>query len=579
MAELFNFYGREVIDPGVYSKILIVGQAEPIPSGVNALMIIAEAINGPAFGESVAIGNLSGAKLIFGEQGPAIEAVFRALNSSPELSSAQDIRVFNPRALVAATGIIETTAGGDDAIDIKSRIYGPIGNGIVISLASGLAKVSFPWSDDDFERTIDNPVFNIIMPSGYITIGADQISVGPTGALIDFKFLDYPKLIDLINAIETAIPTVDIVKDATTSDNQSTIDYFDHIIGETDISSGLDVKADLWQLVDFLNLGVYDIEVEKLDTATTMVQDFTLTLSGGTSGTDPDAVQWGKVYEELIDQKVAVTCPIADGLAAPYDETLTKAVMSLDAQHAIAMNQPNIRGKMRQSFISIHGGYGWSGKYLTEPTNADAITTIANLHNSEYVLFFGSGLNALNQAGIEYAQLPCYFAVQAASMFLGGLASRVLTNQRATAIKASKKYNYEDTKKLHLSNVIIPVTDEAGATRIRLMRTTWKTTNEPMKTIPSQVRCAMLTDNDVARKLEAEMIVYQGLGFAPQNAIMRTFIRRVLETHQKTSINWLESFGEISFTSSGVKFEYNIKDQLVPQIAEYGFGEGEFLNA
>ena len=83
-------------------------------------------------------------------------------NASPSLSPAQDVRVFNPRALVQATGTIETTAGGDAAIELGSRIYGPSGNGVKVSLASTLCTVEFPWSDDPLTKTIDNPVMDII---------------------------------------------------------------------------------------------------------------------------------------------------------------------------------------------------------------------------------------------------------------------------------------------------------------------------------------------------------------------------------------------------------------------------------
>ena len=129
MAKVFSFYGRDIFDPGVYSKILTVGAAAPTPSGTNALCIIAEASNGPVFGELVAVASVSDAKLIFGDQGPAIEAVFGALNSSPSLSSAQDVRVFNPRDLDQAIETIKTIAAGADAIDadlLRSQFPGQV---------------------------------------------------------------------------------------------------------------------------------------------------------------------------------------------------------------------------------------------------------------------------------------------------------------------------------------------------------------------------------------------------------------------------------------------------------------------
>ena len=577
MAEVFQFYGKEIFDPGVYSKILTVGAAAPNPSGVNALCIIAEAANGPVFGETVSIANVTDAQIIFGDQGPAIEAAFRAFNPSPSLSPAQDVRIFNPRALVAATGVIETTGGGPDAISLSSRIYGPLGNSVNVTLASTLCSVTFPWSADVITQTINNPILDIIMPSGFITITATTISVGLTGALIDFLFTDYPKLIDLISAITAQVSTATITKDANTSDNLSTIDLFDHIVGETSIVALHTVKADLKQLYDFLNEGVPDIIATKEATATVMVADFVLPLAGGTSGIDPDATQWGKVYDELATQTIAVTVPINDGMTGPYDSTLSAAVMSLDEQHSIAMNQPNQRGKRRQSFISAHGGYGWSGQYVNPSTDADAIVTLSNTHNSEYSQFFGDGLYVLNQQGIEAkGQVPCYFAVAAASMFLGGLASIVITSQPLTAIKATKTYSDADRKKLHVASVIFAYSD--NGTFIRQFYSTWKQDAQPMKTVPSRIRCSLLSDNDVARGLEGWMKGKQALGIAPYNAEGRTFIKRQLEAQQNRTINWVTSWGAVTFTSSGIKFDYTIDDLVVPVIPEYGFGTTKVLN-
>ena len=577
MAKTFQFYGKEIIDPGVYSKIVTVGGANPTPDGANALVIIAEAISGVEFGTLVTGTTLSDFKKILGDEGPAIEAVFKAQNASPSLSPAQDIRVFNPRALVQSTGTIETVAAGADAITVKSRIYGAPGNSVNIVLASTLCTVSFPWSEDNLEQTIDNPVMDIIMPSGFVTITGTTIAVGLTGALTVFTFTDYPKLIDLITAIESAVPAATITKDVNTSDNQSTSGLFDQLSGENAISTLTTLKGDLKQLFDFLDAGVPDIEATLLATATTAVDDFDLTLAGGTSGTDPDATQWGKVYDELQSQTIAVTCPIADGIPTPYDETLTKAIMSLDEQHAVSMNQPDQRGKKRQSFISAHGGYGWNGQFVARPADADAVAALGNLHNSEYSQFFSDGLNAITQKGVEYGQLPCYFAVQCASMFVGGLASRVLTSQLVTALKATISYDFDDRKKIHKASVIIPTTD-GGVTTIRQFYTSWKSTSEPMKTVPSRVRCVNLSSNDIDRKLEEWMKGYQGRGESPYNAEGRTFIKRVLESHQNKSINWVESFGVIEFSSSGIKFTYNVADHVVPRIPEYGFGTVESLN-
>jgi hypothetical protein len=580
MAESFSFYGKEIVDPGVYTKILTVGGSIPTPSGANALCIIAEAQNGPVFGEIVALGSgsqaVANARLIFGDQGPAIEAVFRATNASPQLSTAQDIRVFNPRALVQAEGDILTAVAGAIAIDVASRIYGPIGNGINISLAATLASVKFPWSVDEIQQTINNPIMDIIMPSGFVTITGTTISVGLTTALVDFNFVSYPKLIDLINAIEIAVPAATITKDVNTSDNTPTVGLFDHIVGETDISSIYTIKADLKQLVDFL-ISIPDIEASKAATATIMVEDFSLPLSGGDIGTDPDAVQWGKVYPELAKQTIAVTVPINDGLTQPYDEDLTKAVMALDEQHSIDMNQPDIRGKRRQSFISAHGGYGWSGQLVAPPVNADAIVTLGNLHNSEYSQFFAGGLDVLNAGGIEYSEVPCYFAVSCASMFLGGLASRVITSQQVTAIKATNTYDAADTKKLNKASVVIPYSNEG--TFIRRFYSTWKSDTQPMKTVPSRIRCANLSDNDVARGLEGLMKVKQGQGIPIFAAEGRTFIKRRLEAQANKSINWVTSWGDVTFSTVGIKFDYEIKELIVPIIPEFGFGVTEVVNA
>ncbi len=579
MAEVFQFYGREIIDPGVYTKILTVGGALPSPSGANALVLIAEASNGPVFGETVAVGGgstaVTNAKLIFGDQGPAIEAVFQAVNASPSLSSAQDIRVFNPRALVQATENIPTVAAGAEAIDVASRIYGPLGNGVKMSLATQVATVIFPWSDDPIIRDIDNPIMDIIMPLGFVTIDADKISVGLTGALVDFAFIAYPKLIELINAIEAQVPAATITKDANTSDNLATIGLFDHIVAETSIAADYTIKGDLKELIDFYN-EVPDLEATLLATATVMVADFSISLTGGGIGTDPDATQWGKVYDELAQQTLAVTCPINDGLTGPYDETLTKAIMSLDEQHAIAMNQPDQRGKRRQSFISAHGGYGWSGQYIAPPTSVDEIVTLSNLHGSEYSQFFGDGTVALNQAGIEYAMIPCYFAAQCGSLFVGGRASRVLTSQQVIAIRAINTYGTDDRKKLRKASVIYAYTDQG--TFIRQMVSTWKSDFQPMKTVPSRIRCANLSDNDVARKLESWMQVKQGEGTSPFNSEGITQIKRTLQSHQNKTINWVTTFGAVTFKSSGTKFEYKIEDLVVPVIPEFGFGTTEVLN-
>ena len=77
------------------------------------------------------------------------EAVFEAYGASSTLSPAQDVRVFNPRALVQAVGTIFTTGATGNAIDLGSRIYGPVGNSVNVSLASTVLTVKYSWSDDD----------------------------------------------------------------------------------------------------------------------------------------------------------------------------------------------------------------------------------------------------------------------------------------------------------------------------------------------------------------------------------------------------------------------------------------------
>lgn len=572
MAQSYSFFGKTIYRPGVYSEILVVGAGQPVPDGNNALMIIAEAPNGPAFGEVVSGGNVNDYKIVLGDQGPAIEAVFRAFNASPAVTPAQDIRVINPRALVQAAETIYTTAPTTGpAIDVGSSIYGPIGNGVKLSLASSVASVKLPWLDDPISQTIDNPLFDITLAGGGLLIDDTKISVGLTGALVEFKFTEYGKLIDLLNAIEDTTGAV-VVKDVNTSDNLSTIGLFDHVTVEADISTVTTVKGDLKQLFDFLDQGVDGIDASKLATATTMVDDFDITLTGGSSGVDPDAVQWGLVYDALEKQKIAVTCPIADGMATPYDETLTAAVMALDESHAVKMSGAQYKGKKRQSFISAHGGYGWSGQFVAKPLNTDAIVTLKKPHNSKYSLFFGDGLNAFNESGIEYAQLPCYFAVQAASMFLGGLASRVITQQPVTGIKASTIYDEADGKKLHDASIVIPETDEKG-TRIRQLYTTWTQDTDPRNTVPSRIRCVVLSDNDIARKLEDRISQFQADGISPSTAEMITFIKRILDSHVNPSVNWVEEYGDVTFKLSGIKFDYEVIDLVVPEIPEIGFGQ------
>ena len=99
-----------------------------------------------------------------------------------------------------------------------------------------------------------------------------------------------------------------------------------------------------------------------------------------------------------------------------------------------------------------------------------------------------------------------------------------------------------------------------------------------MLTVPSRIRCALLSDNAVARKLESWIAGYQANGISPFNAEGRTLIKRVLESHQNKSINWVTSFGTVEFSSSGIEFEYTIKELVVPVIPEYGFGTTEVLN-
>lgn len=588
MAKVFTFFGVKVYKPGVYSKILTVGTAAPTPDGTNALVIIAEAINGPAFGIPVTGGNLNDYRLILGDQGPAIEATFGAFNASPSLTLAQDIRVLNPRALVQATETIYVTGPATTpSIDIASEIYGPVGNNVRVvleTLTSTICSVYFPWEADPIQQVIDYPIFDITLAAGGMTIDADKISVGPTGNLVDFTFLEYDTVLGLLTAIENQVSAT-VVKDTNISDNLSTIGLFDQIAIEADISTITTVQADLNQLFTFLDEGIPLIKATKLSTATVMVDDFDLTLSGGTSGTDPDVVQWGKVYDELENQNIAVTCPIADGLPTPYDDTLTAAVMNLDEQHAVKMSGVAFKGKKRQSFISIHGGYGWSGQSLAFPADADAIVTAKKPHNSEWSLFFGSGLNALNAAGKEYAQLASYFAVRAASMYLGGLASRVLTGQAVTAIKASNPYggsksyfNEADGLKLHQASVIIAETNDEG-TRIRQLYSTWTQTDDARLQVPSRTRCSALSDNDVARKLETRVRTFQASGFKPANSVMIDYIKSVLDTHINKTINWLTGYGTVTYSQTGIEFQYKVEEQNVPEIAEIGFGITEFTNA
>lgn len=161
-------------------------------------------------------------------------------------------------------------------------------------------------------------------------------------------------------------------------------------------------------------------------------------------------------------------------------------------------------------------------------------------------------------------------------MFVGGLASRVLTGQPVNAIKASTVFIDSDRKKLHRASVIFAIDDEG--TKIRQFFSTWKQTDEPLKTVPSRQRCLLLSDNDVARKLETWLAGYQNSGLSPSNSAGRTLIRAVLDSHKAPSVNWVKTYGDVTYSTSGIEFEYKIEELTVPNIAEYGFGTVEALN-
>jgi len=576
-----QFYGREVFEPGIYSKVFTVDQSTPTPSGNNTLVLLGEAPNGIKFGMPVQAGTLAENKALFGDKNPIVQAISHAQNPSGEVEAAQHILCYNVRSLVQASGEIDSTTGASVAITCKSKIYGVNGNSVKISqvtaVSTPLITVESSWMPTQ-TKEIDNPLFDISCVTALSTITADATKLSVYDGTIshDFLFSEYPTLGLMLQAIKDAVPVAVITKDVTTSDNTPTLRLFDHITA-SDITSLVTVKGDLRQLYDFLDLEVADIETTWEATATDMPADFSIQFTSGSIGADPTATEWTNLLAELEDVQVGAIVPVLDGIAAPYDSTLTKAINALVASHAVNMAAAEKRGKKRQVYLPHYGGSGYSGVSVAGAT-VDVTVTDSASYNSEYAEFVGFGLDDRDINGVELSFIPSYYAVKKASMAMGGPASRVLTGIGVSCVKATNAFKESDRLKLHKASVIFPNTDEKG-TYTHMSYTSWKSDNDPMLTIPSRVRCGMLSDNDVARKLEAKKLEWAKSGFSPYIAQIARFIKTILDSHKQNSINWLTSYGEVAVTITGTQFNYTIADLVVPVIPEYGFGESTFVSS
>lgn len=576
------FFGREVSDPGIYSKIFTIDQSVPTPSGTNTLVILGEAPNGIEFGKPVqASQTMADNKSLFGDKNPIIQAIFSAQNPSGEVEAAQHILVYNVRSLVQASGIIESS-GAVDAITCKSRVYGINGNSVKITqvTTATIPRITvesswFPTQNKD----IDNPLFDISNVTALSTFTTTSVHVdvfdGTTNHI--FTFANYPTLGVMLQAIRDAVPTAVVTKDVTTSDNVSTLDLFD-IVAALDITTVKTVKGDLKQLFDFLNLEVTDIEATRESTATIMPDDFVLQLTSGASGSDPTATEWTNLLDELKDSEIGALSPILDGLAAPYDATLNKAVNALIYTHSINQAAAEKRGKKVQVYLPHYGGAGYAGTIIAG-TDVDTTVTDSGAYNSQYSEFIGFGLDDRDLDGIEHSFIPSYYAVKKASMAMGGPASRVLTGLGINAVKATNDFDESDRLKLHKASIVFAITDKSGRTFTHMSYTTWKSDDDPGLTIPSRVRSALLSDNDVARKLESKKLEWAKSGVSPFISTIKTFIKKVLDSHQQSAINWITEYGLITVTITGTQFDYKIDDIKVPQIPEYGFGQTTFVSS
>lgn len=576
------FYGREVFEPGIYSKVFTVDQSIPTPSGTNTLVLFGEAPNGIEFGKAVqASKTMSENKALFGDKNPLIQAIFAAQNPSGEVEAAQHILVYNIRALVQATGMIQSS-GAVNAILAKSRIYGINGNSVKITQATvtGVVTVTVEssWMPTQ-SKVIDNPIFDIsnVTVLSTLTTTSTKLTVFDGTTAHDFTYANYPTLGLMLAAIKNLVPTAIVTKDVTTSDNVSTLNLFD-IVTAIDITTSKTVKGDLKELYDFLDLEVSDIEVTRQATATVMPSDFVLQFTSGAAGTDPTATEWTNLLAELDDAEIGALVPILDGLAAPYDSTLTKAVNALVYTHGINQAAVEKRGKKVQTYLPHYGGAGYAGVTVAS-ADVDTTVTDSGSYNSEYAEFIGFGLDDRDLDGIEHSFIPSYYAAKKASMAMGGPASRVLTGLGINCVKATNDFKESDRLKLHKASIIFPVTDKSGRTFTHMSYTTWKSDNDPNLTIPSRVRCALLSDNDVARKLESKKLEWAKSGVSPFISTIQTFIKKVLDSHQQSSINWITEYGVITVTITGTQFNYEIDGIKVPVIPEYGFGKTTFVSS
>lgn len=576
------FFGREVFTPGIYSKIFTVDQSVPTPSGNSTLVILGEAPNGIEFGKPIQVSQtMSDNRTFFGDKNPIIQAIFSAQNPSGEVEAAQHILVYNVRELVQATGTI-ISVGPTDAILCKSRIYGVNGNSVKITqvTASGLPTVTVEssWMPTQ-SKDINNPLFDITDVTALSTFTTTpvhvDVDVGGTNYL--FPFSTYPTLGPMLQAIRDAIPTAVVTQDVTTSDNTPTLNLFD-IVAAVDITTVKTIKGDLKQLFDFLDLEVADIEATRLATATVMPADFVLQFTSGAAGSDPTATEWTDLLDALEDAEMGAMVPILDGLAAPYDATLNKAVNALVATHTINQAAVEKRGKKVQSYLPHYGGAGYAGT-IVAGADVDTTVTDSGAYNSQYLEFVGYGLDDRDLDGIEHSFIPSYYAVKKASMAMGGPAARVLTGLGINAVKSTNDFDESDRPKLHKASIVFPVTDKSGKTFTHMSYTTWKSDDDPGLTIPSRVRCALLSDNDVARQLEAKKLEWAASGVPPFISKIQTFIKRVLDSHKQIAINWITEYGTIKVTITGTQFDYDIDGLKVPAIPEYGFGKTTFISS
>ncbi len=575
------FYQREVFEPGIYSKVFTIDESVPTPAGANTLVIMGEAPNGIEFGKAVqASQSMADNKALFGDKNPIIQAIFSAQNPSGEVEAAQHILVYNVRALVQASGMIQSP-GPVDAINCKSRIYGVNGNSVKITQETVSTVVTVTvessWMSPQ-SKVIDNPVFDItcVTALSTITITATSVAVFDGTTSHTFNYSEYPTLGLMLQAIRDAVPVAVVTKDVTTSDNTSTLNLFDPV-ATADITTLVTVKGDLKELYDFLDLEVSDIEVTREATAAGMPADFELQFTSGAVGSDPTATEWTNLLAEIEDEQIGALSPILDGLSAPYDSTLTKAVNALIATHAVNQAAAEKRGKKLQVYLPHYGGAGYSGVTVAGPSDVDTTVTDSLAYNSEYSQFIGYGLDDRDLAGYEHSFIPSYYAVKLASMAMGGPASRVLTGIGINCVKATNDFKESDRLKLHRKSIIFPVTDEKG-TYTHMSYTTWKSDNDPMLTIPSRVRCAMLSDNDLARKFEAKKLEWAKSGVSPYISMIKMYAKRVLDSHMQSSINWITEYGTVNVTITGTQFNYEVDGIKVPAIPEYGFGKTTFLS-